>query len=502
MGIKTPEQFIESLRDGRTVYLNGERVEDVTTHPMLKTCVATAAMDYRMAEMPEYHDLCIVEDKKLKEPISRYFHWPRNGDDLLKKHEMMLQACRLNSAVTPFAREMIDAFNAVLITVNTMGKKEYIERAEAYHTYLKKNDLAICGAITDVKGDRSLRPSDPKQQHKDYYLRVVDRGRDGIVVRGSKAHITASPYVNEMIVLPCRNMTEADADYAVAFALPVNTKGVIHIAHPFRGAESTADFPVPLTIPAHTDCMIVFDDVFVPWERVFMCGEWQYAQTVVYNFAYLHRHTATTYHIPMVEVMVGLAATIADYHGIEKSALIREKITDLIIYLNTMKSLARASCIDYVMHGGMAIPNPVTSNLAKYYYANEYHNASKIMEDLAGGLLTTAPSYRDWNNPETRKFMDKYLGGRSGVSAEDRLRILQLMRVYPYLGLESDVLNIHAEGSLMAERLTIYAESRKEIEEYKKTAKYVAGVGKPAWEDYKKQCDTLCNLDRRVEGGQ
>ncbi|MCX8126485.1 MAG: hypothetical protein N3E40_05055, partial [Dehalococcoidia bacterium] len=136
----------------------------------------------------------------------------------------------------------------------------------------------------------------------------------------------------------------------------------------------------------------------------------------------------------------------------------------------------------------------------KYYYANEYHNVSKILEDLAGGLLTTAPSYRDWNNPHTRRYMEKYLGGRSGVSAEDRLRILQLMRVYPYLGLESDVLNIHAEGSLMAERLTIYAESRKEIEEYKKTAKYLAGVGKPTWEDYKKQCDVLCKLGTIEEG--
>jgi 4-hydroxybutyryl-CoA dehydratase / vinylacetyl-CoA-Delta-isomerase len=496
MGIKTPEQFIESLRDGRTVYLNGEKVKDVTTHPMLKTAVATAAMDYKMAEMPEYRDLCVVEDKKLKEPISRYFHWPKTAEDLLKKHEMMLQACRLNSAVTPFAREMVDSFNAVLVTVNAMGKKEYIERAENYHTYLKKNDLSICGAITDVKGDRNLRPSDPKQAHKEYYLRVVDKNKDGIVVRGSKAHITASPYVNEMLVMPCRNMTDQDGDYAVAFAIPVNTKGVVHIAHPFRGTESSSDFPVDITIPAHTDCMVVFDDVFVPWERVFMCGEWQFAQTMVYNFAYLHRHTATTYHIPMVEIMVGLAAAIADAHGIEKSTLIREKITDLVIYLNSMKSLARASCLDFVMHGGMAIPNPVYSNLAKFYYANEYHNASKVLEDLAGGLLTTAPSFRDWNNPEERKYMDKYLGGPAGVTAEEKLRLLQLMRVYPYLGLESDILNIHAEGSLMAERLTIFAESRKEIEEFKKQARNLAGVNRPHWDEYKKQCDVLCKLDQ------
>jgi 4-hydroxybutyryl-CoA dehydratase/vinylacetyl-CoA-Delta-isomerase len=496
MGIKTPEQFKESLRDGRVVYLEGERVADVTTHPKLKTCVETAASDYAMAEMPEYKDLAIVHDKKLNEPISRYFHRPQNSEDLLKRHDLMLQACRLNSAVTPFAREMMDSFNAIQVTVATMGNKEYVGRTEAYLDYLKKNDLSVAGAITDVKGDRALRPADPKQGHPEYYLKIVSKNKDGIIVRGAKAHITAPPYVNELIVMPCRNLTEGDADYAVAFACPVNTKGLIHIAHPFRGTESKHDFPVPLTIPAHTDCMVVFDDVFVPWDKVFLCGEWQWAATMVYNFAYLHRHTATTYHIPMVEVMLGLAGAIAECHGIDRSPLIREKITDLIIYLQTMKSLARSSCIDFVMHGGMAIPNPVTSNLAKYYYANEYHNASKLLEDLAGGLLTTAPTYADWKNPEERKFMDKYLGGKAGCSAEERLRLLQLMRVYPYLGLESDILNIHAEGSLMAERLTIFGEARKEVDEYKKQAKNIAGVNKVTFEEYKKQCDVLAGIGK------
>jgi len=245
-----------------------------------------------------------------------------------------------------------------------MGNKDYIERTEAYLAHLKKNDLSLAGAITDVKGDRSLRPSDPKQKHTDYYVRVIDKNRDGIVVRGAKAHITGSVYLNELIVMPCRNMTEGDADYAVAFATPVNAKGIKQIAHPFDYHRGAHDFPIDLPVRSHTDALVIFDDVFVPWERVFLCGEWQYAATTVYNFAYLHRHTAVTYHIAWVELLVGLAATMAEYNGVSKAPNIRDQMAELIYYLNAMKSLARASCIDFVMHAGMAIPNPVTANVA------------------------------------------------------------------------------------------------------------------------------------------
>jgi len=496
MALKTPEEFKESLRDGRVVYIDGEKVDDVTTHPKLKTAVDTAAFDYEMAEMPEFRDLAVVNDEKTGEPFCRYFHRPKNGDDLLKRHELMLTASRLNYTTTPFAREMIDAFNGCVVTAYSLGNKDYIERTEAYLAYLKKNDLSLAGAITDVKGDRSLRPSDPKQKHPDYYLRVVDKNKDGIVVRGAKVHITASPYLNELLVMPCRNMTEGDADYAVAFATPANAKGIVQIAHPFDAEKGPRDFPINLPARSHTDALIIFDDVFVPWERVFLCGEWQHAATTVYNFAYLHRHTAVTYHIAWVELVVGLAAAIADYNGVTRAANIREQMTELIYYLNAMKSLARASCIDYVMHQGMAIPNPVTANVAKYFYANNWHNVTKIVEDISGGLLTTAPTYKDWQNDETKGFMDKYLGGTADASAEARLRILQTLRHYPCLGLELDVNNIHAEGSLMAQRLTMSTEARQDIGLYKKLANILAGVNEVSHEDYVNLCKDLGNLGR------
>jgi 4-hydroxybutyryl-CoA dehydratase/vinylacetyl-CoA-Delta-isomerase len=393
MGIKTPQEFKESLRDGREVYIEGQKVEDVTTHPKLRVAVETAAFDYAMAEMPEFKNLAVINDELTGEPISRYFYRPKNGDDLLKRHELMVTASRLNYSTTPFAREMIDAFNGCVVTAHTMGNKDYIERTKAYLGYLKKNDLSLAGAITDVKGDRSLRASDPKQKHPDYYLRVVDKNKDGIVVRGAKVHITAAPYLNELLVMPCRNMTEQDSDYAVAFATPVNAKGIKLIAHPFDWHRGPNDFPVDLPVRSHTDALVIFDDVFVPWERVFLCGEWQHAVTSVYNFAYLHRHTAVTYHIAWVELLVGLGAAIADYNGVSRAPQIRDQITELVYYLNTMKSLARASCIDYVMHAGMAIPNPVTANVAKYFYANNYH---KYQQEEYYPILKNYPLILFW----------------------------------------------------------------------------------------------------------
>jgi len=494
MALKTPQQYKESLRDGRVVYIDGEKVDDVTTHPKLKVAMETAAFDYEFAEMEQYRDLAVVEDEKTGEPFSRYFHRPKNAEDLLKRHELMLTCSRLNYTTTPFAREMIDSFNGCYVTARTMGNQQYTERTANYLEYLKKNDLSIAGAITDVKGDRMLRPSDPKQKHPDYYVRVVDKNKDGIVVRGAKMHITASPYLNEMLVMPSRNMTEEDKDYAVAFATPANAKGIIQVCHPFDWHRGGGDFPLDIPIRSHTDALVVFDDVFVPWDRVFLCGEYQQAATAVYNFAYMHRHTAVTYHIAWVELLVGLAYTMAEYNGVTKAANIREQITDLVYYLNMMKSLARASCMDFVVHGGIAIPNPTTANVAKYFYASNYNNITKIIEDIAGGILTTAPSYADWQNKDVGKYMDKYFGGRADASSEARLRVLQCLRHYPCLGTELDVNNIHAEGSLMAARMLLYSEAKSDLKMYKELGEILSGVKKVSWNEYVKLCDDMGKL--------
>jgi len=471
------KEYKESLKDGRVVYYEGQKVGDVTTHPALKICIETGAIDYEMAETPEYRDLAVVAHPKTGEPITRYYYTPQNSEDLLKRHELMVTATRLGRGVIPFIHDVgADVLNAVNITANMMGKKEYIERAENYRYFLQKNDLSVACAMTDVKGDRMLRPSSPKQAHPDYYVRVVDKDKKGIIVRGAKAHITAAAYCKELFVIPCRNMTEEDRDYAVAFAIPANTKGIVQICHPVATKLSPLEFPVDAPIRNHTDSLVVFDDVFVPWERVFLCGEWQYAMPLVYNFAYLHRHTAASYRIPISEVLVGAAQAMAEYNGIDKVPHIREKITNLVVYVDTLKSLARASCMDYVTHGGLPIPNPVISNISKYHFAENFHDCVKAIEDIAGGLLITAPTYKDYQNPETKKHIEKYLGGKVGIPTEHRLRMFQLIRRLATF--ETEVLALHAEGSIQAQRMTIYAESLSEIEKYKKWAEEAAGIKK------------------------
>ncbi|MBN2025440.1 MAG: 4-hydroxybutyryl-CoA dehydratase [Actinobacteria bacterium] len=478
MGLRTLEEYVSSLQDDRAVYILGEKVEDVTTDPMLEIGVKTAGIDYRMGEMDDFRDLATVTTDS-GEAISRYYYVPKDSEDLLKRHELMVTATRLGGGVIPFTKDVgSDAMNAVSIVANIMGKSEYLERAEEYRRHLQKNDLSVACAMTDVKGDRGKHPSSPEQAHPDYYVRVVDRDDKGIVVRGAKVHITAAPYCNEILVLPCRNLSQADADYAVSFAVDAGAEGVVQICHPMDRGPGALEFPVDMPWRMHTDSLIIFDDVFVPWERVFLCGEYDAALHLVYNFAYIHRHTAASYRIPMSEAMLGMAYAIAKYNGVLRYAHVRKKLVEIMIYVDTLKSMANASCINAVVHGGLPIPNPKLSNIAKYHFANNYHNCVKALQDIAGGIVVTGPTYKDYMNPEEKPYIDKYLGGTADVSTEDRLRMLQLIRrVFASdLGGYSEILALHAEGSLAAQELMVFGESLAEAEEYQKMAEMAAGI--------------------------
>ena len=475
MGLITPEQYRESLNDGRVVYYKGERVNNVSTHPELGVCVDTMAVDYEMAEDPKYHDLAVLKDPDTGELISRYYYKPQNAEDLLKAHDLIVKATELGDGYIPLAHDIgADALNAISITANLTGNQDYIDRIENYRKVLQQEDLATCAGVTCVKGDRLLRPSDPGQTHPDYYVHVVDKNNKGIIVRGAKVHITGAAYCNDIFVVPCHAMTEADADYAVAFAIPANTKGIKQVCRPFRSHITPLEFPLERPVRVHTDSLIIFDDVLVPWERVFLCGEWKYAATMVYNFALMNRRTGCSYRIPMSEQLVGAAAAIAEYNGIADAPHVREKITDLVIYLETLKSLSKTACYDFVMRGGLAVPNPISTNMAKYHFAHNYHDVVKIIEDLAGGLLVTAPTYKDYQHPELHDDIDKYLGGKNGISTENRLRMFDLIRRITSADLET--ICLHGEGSPIAERMTIYAEARQVLSECKKLVEDMAEI--------------------------
>jgi len=476
MAIRTPEEYRQSLRDGRRVYIFGEKVEDVTTHPILKIGTETAAGDYVLTESsdPQVRDLFVAAHPETGEPISRYFTTPKTPDDIDKRMQMVQRSIRLTGGL-PFGKDIgTDCLNACMATAEQMGKPEYKERARAYLEHLRGNDLMLCGAVTDVKGDRSKVPS--QQIHPDYYVHVVDQNKDGIIVKGAKIHITGAPAANEILVVPTRQMRENEPEYAVSFAVPVNAEGVSLICRPGRGERSPAEFPSNRPARGLVEAMIVFDNVFVPWERVFMCGEWQYSMLLAYTFATYHRFTAVAYKIPIVEVMAGCAIAMAEANGIERVGHIRGKLSEVVAYVETLKALGTAAIKSPVYYGEICVPNPLITNMAKLHFAKNYHEIMKLIQDIAGGIISTMPTYLDWQNPDTHDYLEHYLGGSARYTTEERLRLIQLTHDMVASGdaAHMEVTTVHAEGSMEAQRMMILIESP--LRQYRDLALLVAGV--------------------------
>jgi aromatic ring hydroxylase len=321
-----------------------------------------------------------------------------------------------------------------------------------------KNDLAMAVAQTDVKGDRSLGPSE--QEHEDYYVRIIEEKSDGIVVRGAKAHTSYGPCVNEIMVIPTRNLSEKDKRYAVAFAVPANAKGVKMIASPF-GGTTHSEFHNPISSLHHmVESLTIFDDVFVPWERVFMNGESQFAGALALTFVQFHRFTAISYKAPILDLLIGAAILMSQINGIFDSSHVREKITRLIAYSETVKGLTKQSALNCREVEGIAVPNPIYSNIAKWHFASNYHQHVALVQDLAGGLTVTGPSEEDVNSPLTGEYVRKYLAAKKGIKAEDRLKVINLIRdlTASDFGGYNELLQVHAEGSIEASKITLLRE--------------------------------------------
>ena len=460
MGLRSAAEFKEGLRDGREVYHRGERVEDVTAHDDLGIGVDHVALDFELAEDPAHRDLMTWMDEELGESVSRYFKTPTDAADLLNRREMIERSTRIGSSVVLLIKEIgTDALFALDLVSDHLDKNaggQYNARVQAFHRECKQRDLSLAVAQTDVKGDRSLLPS--QQAHPDYYVHIVEERTDGIVVRGAKAHTTCAPYVDELIVLPTRALKEEDAAYAVAFAAPVNAPGIKLIASPF-GSPPVSQFHHPVSSEHRMiDTLTIFDDVFIPNERVFLKGEWQYAGPLANAFVEFHRFTAASYKPPLCDLFIGAAALLAQYNGIAKAGHVREKLTKLITYAETVRGLTLAAAHDCrIAANGTAVPNIVFTNLAKFHFANNYHQAVSWVQDIAGGLVVTGPSEEDLANPETQGYIEHFLGGGSGVDAETRLKAINLVRdlTASTFGGYNELLAIHAEGSLETQKITI-----------------------------------------------
>jgi 4-hydroxybutyryl-CoA dehydratase / vinylacetyl-CoA-Delta-isomerase len=476
MAIRTVEEYKASLRDGRRVYIMGEKVADVTAHPVLgPTCdLVGAAYELCAAKDPAIRDLYVAPHPVTGEPISRFYLTPHDAADLAMRSTMIRRSIELLGDL-PFGRDIgTDCLNAAFVVAGKMGNREYQERAQAFLEYLRTKDLFTCGAVTCVKGDRSREPS--AQKHPDYYLHVVDRGAAGIVIRGAKAHITSGPLVNEIVVLPTRQMRENEADYAVACAVPANAPGVTFISRGGRGAWSDQEFHPDSPVRTLTEAMIIFDDVFVPWERVFMCGEWKYSMLLAYTFATFHRFTAISYKIPLVETAAGCAVAMARYNGLEKVGHIRNKLADIAAYVETLRALANAAAADPVMYGDIAVPNPLITNMAKLHFAGKYHSFIQTIQDIGGGIIGTAPIKADWDHPDLHDYLEHYLGGAAEYSTLERMKMIHetMRQVCSHESAFHEIITVHAEGSMEAQKMMILAESP--LDRYEEMAKRKAGI--------------------------
>ena len=460
MALRTAAEFEIGLQDGRVVFCGGERVDDVTQHPDLGIAVDHVALDFQLAEDREHRELMTWQDPDSGIACSRYFKVPENSADLLNRREMIERSTRLGSGVVLLVKEIgSDALFALDLVARQLDHQhgtEYTARVGAFRRHCMESDLTMAVAQTDVKGNRSLLPS--QQEHPDYFVHIVEERPDGIVVRGAKAHTTCAPYVDELIALPTRALGSDDSAYAVAFAVPLNAPGLKLIASPL-GAADTDAFHYPVSSKHRmVDSLTIFDDVFVPSERVFLKGEWQFAGALANAFVEFHRFTAVSYKPPLCDLFVGAAALLADLNGIERAGHVREKLTKLITYAETVRGLSLAAAYECrISDAGTAVPNVVYTNLAKHYFASNYHQAVAWVQDIAGGLVVTGPSSADLKNPETRPYVDRFLAGKAGASAEKRLRAFNLVRdlTASAFGGYNQLLAIHAEGSLEAQKITI-----------------------------------------------
>ena len=475
MALMTAKQYKDSLRDGRAVYYRGAKVDDVTTHPVIGVAVEHAATDYRMAHDPAESQLAVVDGPD--GPYSRYYQIPRTSDDLMRRSALIERATAIGGTLVVLIKEIgTDALFSLHLIAAHMDKAlgtGYLPRVERFYAHCRDNDLAVAVAQTDVKGDRGKGPTD--QNHPDYYVRVVGEDDDGITLRGAKVHTSVSTNAHEIIVLPTRAFKAGEEAYAVACAVPANAPGLTMLASGYGGRKGSA-FENPIsTRHKMMETLTVFEDVKVPWDRVFLNGEVEMAGPLAKTFVEFHRFTAVSYKLPLVDLFVGASHLMADYNGILGAGHVRDKLAKLISYAQICRGMTREAARESKVIGGIAVPNAELINIAKLHFATNYHQALAWVQDIAGGLLVTGPTAEDLEEPRVRQLIDRYFGA-AGASATDRLRLMNLVAeitATDFAGYQA-VLAVHAEGSIEAEKMTIWRQH--DVDSSVQYAKRLAGI--------------------------
>jgi 4-hydroxybutyryl-CoA dehydratase/vinylacetyl-CoA-Delta-isomerase len=458
------------------IYLMGELVKDPLTHPIIKPSVEAMAETYELAvREPE---LASVLSPYTGESINRFLHIAESNEDLFMQNKMQRKLGQLTG--TCFQRCVgMDAFNAlhsITFEIDEVCNTKYHTNFENFLTEMHKYNLIVGGAMTDVKGDRSKLPHE--QDDEDLYLRVVERTEKGVYVKGAKAHQTGCINSHWMVVMPTLRLSDKDKDYAIVGAIPVDAEGITYIygrqSCDTRSMEP-GEYDVGNKYFAGQEAMVIFDNVFIPNEYIFMNGEHDFASMLVERFTTYHRRSYVC-KAGVGDVLIGAAATIAEYNGVEEASHIKEKIVEMN-KLETIYATGIASSLQgKKTKSGNFINDDLLANVCKQHVTKETFEIGRLAQDLAGGLVGSMPSGIDFYEGAMSSDLKKYLKGKKDINAEDRVKILRLIENMT-LGRNAVAYlteSLHGAGSPQAQRVQI---SRKvDIEEKKDFAKKLSGV--------------------------
>ncbi len=481
MALMTGEEYIESIRKiNMEIYMFGEKIENPVDNPILRPSLNSVRMTYDLAQDPEHEALMTVTSPFTGNKINRFTHIHQSTEDLKNKVKMQ-RLCGQKTAACFQRCVGMDAFNAVYSTTYEMDQKygtNYHDNFKEFMIYCQENDLTVDGAMTDPKGDRSKAPHD--QADPDLFLHVVERREDGIVVRGAKAHQTGILNSHEVIVMPTIAMGPDDKDYAVSFAVPLDTKGLFMIigrqSCDTRKCEGS-EMDVGNSEFGGVEALVIFDDVFVPNDRIFMDGETDFSGMLVERFAGYHRQSYGGCKVGVGDVLIGAAALAADYNGAARASHIKDKLIEMT-HLNETLYCCGIACSSegHPTESGNYLIDLLLANVCKQNVTRFPYEIVRLAEDIAGGLMVTAPSEKDLRDPKIGKYVEKYLVGVADVSTEDRLRILRLIENLSLgtaaVGYRTE--SLHGAGSPQAQRIMIQRQGNLEYK--KQLAKAIAHI--------------------------
>jgi len=463
MALMTPEQFAESLNGLKPrVFMNGKQVENILENRNTRTVVEANKASYKWALDPKYKDIMTCYSPLIDDVVNRYTYVSASNEDLVKK-----------ANAGTFTAEMLgtciyrcvgyDAFHSLAATTWEMDRDlgtKYNPRFLEYLKMVQTKDLSVAGALTEPRGSRSKKTLDWKDPYLS--LKIVDKNDDGIVVKGAKINISGAYASHEMVVLPQAAHFKGEEDYAVAFATPVDAEGITFVCQytPFSAERDMTDDLEELGNPLYGQretSMVIFDNVFIPWDRVFHCGEYKYSVKLVTRFARTHRMTCGgTCKVGFMNQIIGASKLIQEYKGLEEATHINEELAEMVVLRETARACGLAAArngSEEPEGSGVFLPDELMGNVSKLNVCNAFWRVMALAGDIGGGLIVTLPSLKELKNPEIKDYVEEYYSFGSDEPTENIMKVHKLLQNWTS-GLHG-VGTWHGAGPVMAQKIML-----------------------------------------------